>query len=502
MNEEIQSMYANNTWTLMPKPKDVRIIDCKWIFRIKEGNSFNDPPRFKARLVAKGFSQKEGIDFNEIFAPVVKYKTMRLLLAMATVFDWELEQMDVKTAFLHGDLDETIYMSQPKGFEDKKCPDHVCFLNKSIYGLKQSPRQWNLKFNECMMSLKFTRSKYDTCLYLKRKNKDCLFVLLYVDDILLMSNSKAMIAVIKRDLKNHFDMKDLGEAKKILGVTLLRDRPNKEMFLSQSDYIVKVLKRFAMLECKPTKIPLGGHLELTKDFCPKTESERKKMAAVPYDVVVGSVMYAMLCTRPDLAFAVSVLSRFMSCPGEKHWEGMKYLLKYLAGTTYIGLMFAKHGSEHDLYGYVDSDFASNKDNRKSTTSFFYTWAGNCISWKSQLQSVVALSSTEAEYIAATEAAKEAIWLQGLLGELEIETGVPVIFMDSQSALCLCKDPVYHERSKHIDIRLHFIRDKVASKVFSVEKILGDLNPADFGTKIVHVDKFLFCRDALHITGVG
>ncbi|CAM8982760.1 unnamed protein product [Rhodiola kirilowii] len=173
------------------------------------------------------------------------------------------------------------------------------------------------------------------------------------------------------------------------------------------------------------------------------------MAAVPYDVVVGSVMSAMLCTRPDLAFAVSVLSRFMSCPGEKHWEGMKYLLKYLAGTTDIGLMFAKHGSEHDLYGYVDSDFASNKDNRKSITSFFYTWAGNCISWKSQLQSVVALSSTEAEYIAATEAAKEAIWLQGLLGELEIETSVPVIFMDSQSALCLCKDPVYHERSKHI-----------------------------------------------------
>ncbi|CAN0884245.1 Retrovirus-related Pol polyprotein from transposon TNT 1-94 [Linum grandiflorum] len=211
------------------------------------------------------------------------------------------------------------------------------------------------------------------------------------------------------------------------------------------------------------------------------------MRDVPYDVAVGSIMYAMLCTRPDLAFAISVLSR-------------KCALRYLSGTSSLGLVYSGH-SNNDLVGFVDSDFAGNRDTRKSTTGYFFSWAGNCISWKSQQQSIVALSSTEAEYIAATEACKEAIWLRGLLNEIEGKNYSPLLYMDSQSALHLCKDPVYHERTKHIDVRLHFIRDEIEKHHLAVAKIAGSENPADFGTKIVPTDKFLLCRDALNILKV-
>ncbi|CAM8966946.1 unnamed protein product [Rhodiola kirilowii] len=394
-------------------------------------------------------------------------------------------------------------MTQPKGYIDRNLPNHCCLLNRSIYGLKQSPRQWNKKFNDCMMSLGFARSNYDTCLYLRRlKHETVSYVLLYVDDILIISNSKPEITSIKTDLSKHFDMKDMGFAQKILGIKLFRDRISGKMFLSQVDYVNKVLDKFSMKHAKSTSIPLGGHLIFSKDDCPKTELEKQEMHDIPYDVAVGSVMYAMLCTRPDLGFAISVLSRYMSNPGKQHWEAMKYLLKYLVGTNKLGLCYANHEPSADIVGYVDSYYASNKDNRKSTTSFYFTWNGNCISWKSQLQSIVVLSSTEAEYIAATEAAKEAIWLSGLLKEITGFACSPKIYMDSQSALCLCKDPVYHERSKHIDVRLHFIRDLVESKTITIEKILGDENSADFGTKIVPVNKFTFCRKSLHIGEAG
>ncbi|CAM8921011.1 unnamed protein product [Rhodiola kirilowii] len=211
-----------------------------------------------------------------------------------------------------------------------------------------------------------------------------LYLLMYVYDILIMSNSELEITKIKKELSSNFDMKDLGIAKKILGINIVRNKPNKMMFLSQSDYIDKVLKRFNMENSKSAAIPLGGHLVLSKTDCPKTEIDMKKMALIPYDVAVGSVMYCMFCTRPDLAFGISVLSRFMSNPGETHGNAMQFLLKYLNSTKNLGLVYAPHGNKNELFGYVDSDYASNMDNRKSTIGLFFTWFGNCISWKSQL----------------------------------------------------------------------------------------------------------------------
>ncbi|CAM8953744.1 unnamed protein product [Rhodiola kirilowii] len=296
-------------------------------------------------------------------------------------------------------------------------------------------------------------------------------------------------------------MKDMGIAQRILGVRIVRDRSKRLMFLSQTDYLDKVLDKFQLKNANPSIVPLGRHLKLFKSDCPQTDFEKQKMSKVLYDVDVGSIMYAMLCTRPDFSFGVSVLSIFMSNPGDKHWTAMKYMLKYISGIKNLRLIYGSHAPKTELYGYVDSDYASNKDNRKSTTGWFFTWAGNCISWTSKLQPIVALFSTEAEYIAAKEASKEAIWLKGILKEIDKYAYMPIIFMDSQRALCLCKDPVYHERSKHIDVRYHFIRDMIESKEFEIRKILGDKTPADFGTKIVTDAKFCFRRDMLHIVSM-
>ncbi|KAL2231326.1 UNVERIFIED_CONTAM: Retrovirus-related Pol polyprotein from transposon TNT 1-94 [Sesamum indicum] len=443
MNEEMKSLEDNHTWDLVPKPKNCSLVDCKWIFKIKQEN----PLKFKARLVAKGFTQKEGIDYNEIFSPVVKYTTVRIILALAAHFDWELKQMDVKTAFLHGDLDECIYMRQPVGFIEKNKPDH--FLNEVP-----------------------------------------IFLVLYVDDMLITSPSLNLIESLQKDLSNNFEMKNLGDAKNILGMDIHRNRKRFSILLNQKSYIHSVLKRFSMENSKPTSVLLAAHFQLSKDQCPKTSFEKDKMSKVPYSNVIGSIMFLMVCTRPDIAYAISCLSRYMSNPGPPHWEALKWLLRYLCGTDNIGINFSKFSDSVNLIGYVDSNYANEKDSRKSTTSYIFTLCGSCISWKSQLQHIVALSTTEAEYIATTEAFKEAIWLEGLVKEIGFLKNRLTVFSDSQSSIQLCKNPVFHDRTKHIDVRFHFIRDIVSKEIIKLEKVRSEENPADMGTKSLPAEKFI------------
>jgi transposase InsO family protein len=500
MEEEMKSLVKNDTWKLVPKPKDKSLVGCKWVYSIKEGSSSKEPLRFKARLVAKGFTQKPGIDYNEIFSPVVKYTTIRVMLALVAQYDLELEQMDVKTAFLHGDLDEMIYMVQPQGFIDSKMPNHVCLLNRSLYGLKQSPRQWYIRFDNYVSSIGFVRSAFDHCLYFKRNDKNdvIVYLLLYVDDMLLVGHKMSDINDIKKALSNEFEMKDLGHARRILGMDIKRDRSQQSLLLTQSDYVKKVLSKFAMHDSKPVTLPLACHFKLSKEQCPHDESDIKYMQKVPYANAVGSVMYTMVCTRPDVAHAISILSRFMANPGPEHWTALKWLLRYLKGSADLGLHFKFCKEGVVLKGYVDSDYASNKDNRKSTTAYVFTLCGACISWKSQLQSIVALSTTEAEYVAATEAIKESLWLKGLLCELNELHDPVVVYCDSQSAIHLCKNPVFHDRTKHIDIRMHFIRDIVHKESILLEKIPTQFNPADMGTKVLPLSKFKSCLQILRI----
>ncbi|KAL2237275.1 UNVERIFIED_CONTAM: Retrovirus-related Pol polyprotein from transposon TNT 1-94 [Sesamum indicum] len=266
-------------------------------------------------------------------------------------------------------------------------------------------------------------------------------------------------------------MKDLGDAKRILGMNIVRHE--SFILLNQKSYILSILKRFSMEKSKPTSVPLAAHFQLSKNQSPHSDIEKAKMEKVPYSNVIGSIMFLMICTRPDIAYAISCLSRYMSNPGPPHWEALKWLLKYLHGSENIGIRFSKRSENTQLVGFVDSNYANDRDSRKSTTSYIFTFCGSCISWKSQLQHIVALSTTEAEYIATTEAFKEAIWLDGLIKEIGFSNNKLTVYSDSQSSIQLCKNPVFHDRTKHIDVRYHFIRDIVSKEVYPRRTSLGN-----------------------------
>ncbi|KAH9786526.1 hypothetical protein KPL71_010287 [Citrus sinensis] len=405
----------------------------------------SEPRRFKAKLVAKGYTQMEGIDFKEVFSPVVRHASIRVLMAITATQNLELEQLDVKTAFLHGNLQEEIFMSQPEGYEAPDRRDYVCLLKKSLYGLKQSPKQWYLKFDEFITTHGFQRCNYDCCVYLKQlSHEKHIYLLLYVNDMLIACEERSEIDALKTLLGTTFDMNDLGSVKRILGVDIRRNRSEGLVFLSQEKYLKKILETFDMEDSKPVQGPLAAHFKLCNLYCPKSEEERLEMTNIPYAKAVGCLMYAMVLTRPDISHAVSVVSRYMASPGKEHWKR----------------------------GEMDT--------------------------KANLQHVVALSTTEAEFTAATEAAKEAIWLKGLITKLGLKQESVPIFCDSSSALHLCKNPAHHEKIKHIDIKLHFIRNEVSRGVIKMVKIHTDDNPSDMLTKVVPATKFKKCLDLVGI----
>ncbi|KAE8693200.1 Cellulose synthase-like protein D2 [Hibiscus syriacus] len=370
MDEEMQSLQKNNTWKLAQLPKGKRAIGCKWVFVNKDGSHSKKYVRYKARLVTKGYAQKEGIDYNEVFSPVMKHSSIRILLALVAQLNLELAQLDVKTAFLHDDLEEEIYMTQSEGYKDGGCEKWVCKLNKSLYGLKQSPRQWYKRFDSFMRRQKYTRSKYDQCVYLQ-KLKDGSFIYL-----------------------------------------------------------------------------------LFSQLSTKTNEERVYMAKVPYANAAGSLMYAMVCTRPDISQAVGVVSMYMHDPGEGHWQVVKWILRYLQQTVDVGLVFEQDEALGQcVVGYADFDYAGDLDKCRSTIGYLFTLAKAPVSWKSTLQSTVALSTTEAGYMSVSEAVKEAIWLNWLMEDLRVVQSHISLYCDSQSAIHLAKNQVYHSRTKHIDVML-------------------------------------------------
>ncbi|KAG8480261.1 hypothetical protein CXB51_024850 [Gossypium anomalum] len=471
MQKEMESLHKNKTWDLVKLPK--------------------------ARLVAKGYSQVPGVDFTDVFSPVVKHSSIRALLGIVAMHDLELEQLDVKTAFLHGELEEDIYMQQPEGFTVSEKEDYVCLLKKSLYGLKQSPRQWYKRFDSFMTSHDFKRSSFDSCVYFKKNNDGSfVYLLLYVDDMLIAAKDKGEIRKVKAQLSEEFEMKDLGPAKKILGMEILRDRKTSKLYLSQKGYIEKLLCRFNMRTAKPVSTPLAAHFRLLSALSPQSDDEIEYMSHVPYSSAVGSLMYAMVCSRPDLSYAVSAVSRYMANPGKEHWKAVQWILRYLRGTTDVCLQFGR--TEDGVIGYVDADFTGDLDRRRSLTGYVFTIGGCAISWKATLQTTVALSTTEAEYMAITEACKEAIWLKGLFSELNEDLQISTVFCDSQSAIFLTKDQMFHERTKHIDVRYHFVRDIIARGDIVVSKISTHENPADMMTKSLPITKFEHCLDLVGV----
>ncbi|KAL4271452.1 hypothetical protein GQ457_13G004180 [Hibiscus cannabinus] len=422
MKDEMNSMKNNEVWDLVPLPDGVKVIGCKWVFKTKKDSKGNIE-RYKARLVAKGFTQQEGIDYTETFSPVSKKDSLRIVLALVAQFDLELQQMDVKTAFLNGDLEEEVYMKQPEGFSSSDGDNLVCKLKKSIYGLKQASRQWYLKFHEVISSFDFVENIMDHCIYQKVSESKICFLILYVDDILLATNDRGMLHEVKQFLFKNFDMKDMGDASYVIGIKIHRDRHKGVLGLSQETYINKVLERFRMKDCSPTVAPIVKGDKFNLNQCPKNEFEREQTKNIPYASVVGSLMYAQVCTRPDIAFVVGMLGRYQSNPGIDHWRAAKKVLRYLKGTKEYMLMYKR--SDHlEVIGYSDSDFASCVDTRKSTSGYIFMFASGAISWRSVKQTLTATSIMEAEFVSCFEATSHGIcgWCKAVI-DFQILTGV-------------------------------------------------------------------------------
>ena len=412
----MESMYSNSVWSLVEAPKGVKPIGCKWIYKRKRRPD-GKVETFKAILVAKGYTQKEGIDYEETFSLVAMLKSIRILLAVAASLDYEIWQMDVKTTFLNDSLEEDIYMQQPEGFIARGQEHMACKLQRSIYGLKQASRTWNIRFDQAITLYGFEKSPDEPCVYKRIQGTKVVFLVLYVDDIFLIGNDIEVLSSVKGWLQKQFDMKDLGEANYILGIKLLRDRKNKLLALSQALYIDKILARFSMENSKKGTLPLRHGIHLSKEQSPKTLEQKERMSRIPFASAVGSLMYVMLCTRPDICYTVGIVSRYQSDPGEEYWIAVKHILKYLRRTRDYMLVYSSGSLE--TIGYTYSDFQGYIDSRKSTSGYVFTLNGGAICWRSVKQTCVADSTTEAEYVAASEAAKEAVWLKKFLMDLQV-----------------------------------------------------------------------------------
>lgn len=474
MQEEYDSLIGNHTWKLVNLPHGRKTIKCKWIFKTKT-DEMGEIARYKARLVAKGCSQRPGIDFNETYSPVVRYSSIRFLVSIAAQHNLNIYQMDAITAFLQGDLEDEIYMDQPELFCDNS--NRVCKLMKSIYGLKQASRQWNKKLSAVFISMGYQQSKIDPCVYSKFNNNDMIFVAIYVDDLMIFTNSIELEEESKASLMEKFKMKDLGEAKLCIGLRITKG--NNSISLDQETYTKNMLEKFGMENCHPVKTPVDVSVKLSKEMEPKTEDERKEMAVVPY-------------MEADIAFAVNQVSRFNNNPGKQHWIAVKRIFRYLNGTAKQKITYWGTTKTSEIFDYGDADWAGDLDKRRSCTGYIFIKNGGAISWNSKLQPTVAISTTEAEYMALAAATQEAIWLQQFFTEFWPTTKPFEIFCDNRSAISLSGNDAYHARTKHIDVKHHFLRQKIGDGTIKVTPISTDEMIADGMTKGLPIGKHIKC----------
>lgn len=492
MIEEMDSIVSNKTWRLVTLPPDHRPIGLKWVYKVKK-NSSGEVIKHKARLVAKGYVQQPGIDYEEAFAPVARMESVRLLLALAAQEGWEVHHMDVKSAFLNGDLREEVYVKQPPGFIVDGQEEKVLRLDKALYGLRQAPRAWNAKLDQTLVVLGFQRSTSEHSVYARGHGESRLLVGVYVDDLVITGSSTDEISRFKAEMKSKFKMSDLGLLCFYLGIEV--EQRKDGITLSQAAYARKILDRAGMATCNPSLTPMETRLKLSK------VSDSPPVDPTEYRGIVGCLRY-LVHTRPDIAFAVGYVSRFMEKPTTDHLAAVKRILRYVAGTISYGCHYKKTGAEPKLVGYSDADLGGCIDSRKSTTGLLFFYGSSLISWQSQKQKIVALSSCESEYIAGTTATCQGVWLARLLSELKSEQCKPFpLKMDSQAAIALSKNPVFHERSKHIDIRFHFIRECIGDGKMDVTHVCTEKQLADTLTKPLGRDRFSELREQLGVVKV-
>ena len=489
MREEMLAIDRNNTWELETPPPNCRPIGLKWIFKLKK-NPKGTIIKHKARLVVKGYSQRKGVDYDEIYAPVVRFETIRLLIALAALKDWQIHHLDVKSAFLNGEIKEVVYVKQPEGFLVKGKEGWVLRLKKALYGLKQAPRAWYFKLHSCLHSLGFIKSAYEQSLYLKRSIDAILIVGVYVDDLIVTGSSLAVIEDFKAKMAREFDMSNLGSLSSYLGIEVKQGKDF--IFLSQTAYAQKVLQHAKLGECNSAFTPLEARAQFT------SEEGKSTVNSIVFRSLIGSLRY-LTHTRPDLLFAVGILSRHMETPTPEHYIGVRRVLRYLKGTQDYDLFYKKGDLKGELIRYSDSDFTGDCNDCKSTSGHIFFFGGMAVSWSSQKQSIVALSSCEAEYIAATSTTCQAVWMIRLIRELTSDDESKVkLLVDNQSAITLSKNTGHHNRTKHIDTRYHFICECVEDKRIEIVFIQTEDQLADIFTKALGRQKFQELRNRIGI----
>ena len=488
MEEEFSALLGNNTWDLVPRPPAANIVSGKWVFKHKF-HADGSLERYKARWVLRGFSQRPGIDFDETFSPVVKPATVRTVLTLALSRNRPVHQLDVKNAFLHGTLSETVYCSQPSGFTDSAHPDFVCRLNRSLYGLKQAPRAWYSRFASFLLSLGFVEAKSDTSLFVYCRGTDLVYLLLYVDDIVLTASSTALLRRIIGTLQQEFSMKDLGELHHFLGMQV--QRTPSGLFLSQRQYMVDILTRAGMAECKPCSTPVDVNPKLSgTDGTPVTDP-------TDFRSLAGALQY-LTFTRPDIAYAVQQVCLHMHDPREPHLAALKRILRYVRGTLHLGLLL-RPSAQTELVVYSDADWAGCPDTRRSTSGYAVFLGDSLISWSSKRQNTVSRSSAEAEYRAVANAVAEATWLRQLLLELHAPLQrAALVYCDNISTVFMSSNPVQHQRTKHIEIDLHFVRERVALGTIRVLHVPTTSQYADIFTKGLPSSLFTEFRSSLNV----
>jgi hypothetical protein len=462
----------HKVWEVEVPPKGTKVVRSKWIFK-KKLNAMGLVERYKARLVAKGFTQQSGIDYDEVWAPVGKHATLRTLLAVAAAKNLELHQMDVKTAFLHGELDEDIWMQPPEGYI-LGAQGAVCRLRKSIYGLKQASRAWHSKLKSVFGKEHLLPSQADPGLFVRRDKEGFVYVLVWVDDLFIVG-PRSLGDQVRAAIATAFEAVDLGEPNWFLGMETRRDRAQGLIRLSQTNLIRTMLGRFGLSDCRSVCTPLDPGAVLQKDGTSLDDE------CLSYAEMVGCLLYVAVCSRPDIQFAASALARYMSCPTKELVKHAIHVFRYLAGTVELALEFQGKGQP---VCYVDADYGGDAATRRSTTGYAFMLFGACVSWQSRLQRTVATSTTEAEYMAACTGTREALWMKILCADLGLPLTCVHMLCDNQACIKIIKNPISSAKSKYIDIQHHFVRERVTKGEVGFEYCMTQNMLADVLTKPV------------------
>lgn len=495
MDEEFKSLEGQKTWILTRLPHNRKTIKCKWVYKVKYDTS-GRIERYKARLVAKGFSQRAGIDYTETFSPVVRLDSIRILLAYVAKLNLEMIHFDVKTAFLDGNLEEEIYMEQPEGY--KIGNNNVCLLKKSLYGLKQASRQWNLCFTQFLQRFNLRPLIKDGCIFRRfaKNDREILIIAIYVDDGLICCSNLGMMSNVIDHLRSKFEIK-LMDPRCFVGLEIHRNRRARTLFINQELYATKILERFSMLSAKSASTPFDCNQRLC--IAGANDGKYHPDVNVPYRQAIGSLMYLMIGSRPDIAYAIGILSRYSEHPKLAHWYAVKRVFQYIRATTGYGIKYNDSQSQVGAIScWSDSDYAADTDTRKSLSGYVIIYNVGPVLWKSTKQSLVATSTCEAEFVAASLATKDSIWSQQLLSEFGVMRRPIKLYVDNQGALQVIANKSIHSKCKHIDTRYMHIRELSEQKRIVPTYVQTKQQLADIFTKPLAKSQLEYLRDKLNI----